>query len=180
MMIDRFDRALLKIEIAMAHFSWIACLVVTFMIVIDITLRFIFNKPLPASWEISEICMPWIVFLPFAYTLTIDGHVRVSLVKDLLPAKWKLVFDVVSNAVSFVVCALFTYWSWLRFWESFLMNEEILAAIRLPWWIGKIAMPIGFGMFTLRYLMQFLWPLLFHDVHRIRHVYAEMPSADRF
>jgi TRAP-type C4-dicarboxylate transport system permease small subunit len=154
MVLRDIDVGLQKVEKALTDISWIVCVFVTFMIVTDIFLRFFFNKPLPASWEISEILMPYIVFFPFAYTSTINAHVRVILVKELMPQKIRLRFDIISNIICFVMCAMLTYWSWLRFLESFMAHEEILAAIKLPWWFGKMAMPIGMGMFTIRYLMQ--------------------------
>jgi TRAP-type C4-dicarboxylate transport system permease small subunit len=131
--------------------SWTVSILVTFMIVVDITMRFFFNRPLPASWEISEVCMPFIIFLPFAYTLTIDSHVRVSIVKNIVPPKVQFWFEIFSNSISFVMCSMLTYWSWIHFWESFVINEEMLAAIQIPWWPGKMAMPIGMGMFAIRY-----------------------------
>jgi TRAP-type C4-dicarboxylate transport system permease small subunit len=162
-MLNRVDAGVQRIEKALTDVSWIVCVLITFMIVADIFLRFFFNQPLPASWEISEISMPYIVFFPFAYTTTINAHVRVSLLRDLMSPKIQLRFDMVSNLICFFICALLTYWSALRFWESFITNEEILAAIKLPWWVGKMAMPIGMGMFTIRYLMQFFLDLAHHQ-----------------
>ena len=155
----KVDVTLQKVEKGLTDISWIVCVFLTFMIVIDVTLRFFFNRPLPASWEISEILMPYIVFFPFAFTSTVNAHVRVSLVQDLMPKKIQWSFDLISASISFFLCAMLTYWSWVRFWESFVTGEEILAAISLPWWVGKMAMPIGLGMFTVRYLMQFLLKL---------------------
>lgn len=152
-MLKKMDMAIKIVEKILTNISWMVCLFVTLMIVIDVFLRFVFNHPLPATWEISEISMPFIVFLPFAYTLTIDAHVRVSLVKDRVPPKVRLGFEIFTHAISFMMCAMLTYWSWLRFWESFMISEEILAAIRLPWWLGKMAMPIGMGFFAIRYLI---------------------------
>lgn len=53
-----------KIEKFLTAVSWIVAMVITVLIVADVTLRFIFDKPLPATWEISEVAMPWIVFFP--------------------------------------------------------------------------------------------------------------------
>jgi TRAP-type C4-dicarboxylate transport system permease small subunit len=156
MIVSWIDSRLKKAEKFLTGISWIVSILVTFMFVIDIFMRFFFKKPLPASWEIAEVCMPLIIFLPFAYTLTIDSHVRVSLVKDRMPKKIRLGFETVSDSISFIICAMFTYWAWLYFWDSFKINEEMLAAIKIPWWIGKMAMPIGMGFFTFRYLMQIL------------------------
>jgi TRAP-type C4-dicarboxylate transport system permease small subunit len=156
MTFKKIDLALQWGEKSLVVISWIATLFVTFMIVTDILLRFFFNLPLPASWEMSEVIMPYIVMFGFAYTLTIGVHVRVSLVVDRLPPKVQLVCDKFRNILSFAMCLLLTYWSWLRFWESFLIDEEILAAIQIPWWFGKLGMPIAFAMFATRYLTLFI------------------------
>lgn len=158
-MLRKFDWAFRKIEKFFSVLSWIVAVLVSMLIVIDIVLRFLFDRPLPATWEISEVFMPLIVFLAFSYTLAIDAHVRVTLFRDRFPSKMRLCSDIFANAVSFVICAMITYWSGIRFWESFIINEEILAAIKIPWWIGKSAMPIGFGLFAIRYLILLLYDL---------------------
>ena len=154
MIFEKIDGTARKTEKALTDISWIVCLFVTLLVVTDIFLRFFLNRPLPATWEMSEICMPFIVFFPFAYASTIDVHVRVSLIKDRMPPKVRSGFEITGDALSFLICAMLAYWSWLRFWESFMIREEILAAIKLPWWVGKFAMPIGLGMFSLRYLLR--------------------------
>ena len=153
MVLRKIDRAIKKVEKALSAISWMVALLVSLLIVVDVVLRFFFNHPLPATWEISELLMPLIVFLPFAHTLAIDAHVRVSLLKDRVPPKTRVFFDVFSNGISFLMCAMITYWSWLRFWESFKINEEMLAAIWIPWWVGKGAMPLAFGIFSIRFLI---------------------------
>ena len=152
MIFAKTDQAFQKTEKILTIISWVVALCVTMMIVIDIVLRFIFNHPLPASWEISEVSMPFIVFFPFAYTLSVDAHVRVSLLKDRVSPKTRIVFSMFTNVISFALCVMLTYWSWVRFLESYKMGEQILAAIPVPWWPGKLAMPIGMGVFAARFL----------------------------
>ncbi len=156
MIVEKIDSTVRKTEKALTDISWIVCLFVTLLVVTDIFLRFFLNRPLPATWEMSEICMPFIVFFPFAYASTIDVHVRVSLIKDRMSPKVRSGLEITGDALSFLICAMLTYWSWLRFWESFMIREEILAAVKLPWWVGKFAMPIGLGVFSLRYLLRML------------------------
>jgi TRAP-type C4-dicarboxylate transport system permease small subunit len=166
MTLSQFDQGVIKIEKVLTDVSWIVTIAVTLMIVIDIVLRFFFNHPLPATWEISEVCMPAIVFLAFAYTLTLDQHVKMSLVKERVPPRVQVAFEMTSNLLSAGLCALLTYWSWRRFWSSFLTHEEILAAIYVPWWPGKLMMPLGMGFFTLRYFMKFLNNMVRQDVEK--------------
>jgi len=160
MVLAKVDHGFQSIEKALTAISWIVTIAVTWMIVTDVALRFLFNRPLPASWEISEICMPTIVFFAFAYTLTIDQHIKVSLVRDKVSPPAQKVFDILNYSISIVMCALLTYWSWKRFWSSFIIQEEILAAIYLPWWPGKLAMPVGMGFLTVRYIFVFINTLI--------------------
>jgi TRAP-type C4-dicarboxylate transport system permease small subunit len=159
MVIQKADAGLKRIERMLVIGSWLATLFVAGMLIIDIFLRAVFNQPLPASWEISEVAMSYICMLGFACALTTNVHVRVSMVIDRLAPKPKLFCRILSNAISFPMCALITIWSWLRFWESFLMNEEILAAIKIPFWVGKFVMPVAFLMLTVRYLLMIIQDL---------------------
>ena len=158
-MLETKELRIRKIEKVLTAISWIVAMVITVLIVADVVLRFVFNKPLPATWEISEVSMPWIVFLPFAFTLTLDAHVKVSLIKDRVSPKTRWIFSLFGNIVSCAFLCMVTYYSGKRFWESFIINEEILAAIWIPWWIGKVAMPIGLGFLALRFLLQFFFDL---------------------
>lgn len=153
MVLMKVDNGLQSVEKVLTAVSWVVTIGVTLMIVADILMRYFFDHPLPASWEISEVCMPAIVFFAFAYTLTLDQHVKMSLVRERMSLAVQKIFDVINYSICIVMCALLTYWSWKRFWASFVTQEEILAAIYIPWWPGKLAMPIGIGFLTIRYIL---------------------------
>ena len=154
MVIVKAEKYMQRVERYQTVVAWIAVLFITFMIVIDVFLRFVFNAPLPATWEMSEVVMPYIVFFAFSYTLARNGHVRVTMFMGLLPQKARFGCDIFRIIISFGMCALFTYWSWLRFWDAFLIKEEILAAIYIPWFVGKFAMPVGMATISIRFLFQ--------------------------
>jgi TRAP-type C4-dicarboxylate transport system permease small subunit len=160
MELQKLDNVLKQVEIVQVHCSWVITVLVTLMIVLDIALRFLFNKPLPASWEISEILMPYIVILAFAYTLSIDKHIRVSMITNFFPAKIQVGLRVFTNLLCFLMCSFITYFSCFWFWKSFSIREQILAAIPLPWWFGKFVVPIAFGTMGIRYLMLAIFDLV--------------------
>lgn len=142
-LLKKIEGILRRINICLVFISAVALFWVVFMIVLDVSLRFLFNSPLPASIEISQLLEAHIVFLPFAYTLVSGNHVRVSLITERLTQKALIVNEFFVYAIDAVFFGLLTYWSWLQFWESVIINEIMNAAVRLPWWSGKIAMPIG-------------------------------------
>ena len=71
-LLDWCDKCLIVITGGMLIF-------LTLMIVVDVLLRVLFNSPLPASAESTELIMPYIALVRLAYTLSIGIHVRISL-----------------------------------------------------------------------------------------------------
>jgi TRAP-type C4-dicarboxylate transport system permease small subunit len=155
-MLRQAEKGLQAIDKVMVVISWAVTLFITFMIVIDVFLRFLFNKPLPASWEISEVVMPYIIFFALSQALAVGAHVQVTIITNLFGPKGRRVCEIIATLICLIVCVPLTYWSWLHFWSSYRIGEEILAAIWIPWWLGKFAMPVGLGAFTLRYFLNLL------------------------
>jgi TRAP-type C4-dicarboxylate transport system permease small subunit len=138
----------------LVYLSCLALLGMSIMISVDVVLRFFFNAPLPASVEISQLIEPWVIFLPFAYTLAIGGHVRVTLITMRISPRWQAVCEIFACGVDFVFFLILGYFSWIEFAHSLSINEIMLAAIRLPWWAGKLAMPIGVFVIAIQCLYQ--------------------------
>jgi TRAP-type C4-dicarboxylate transport system permease small subunit len=128
------------------YVSSCALVFMAFMIVVDVFLRYVFNSPLPASVESSELIEPYVVFLPFAYALFADRHVRVTLLISRFPARIRLAAEIFAYLLGFAFFAILCYYSWEEFWQSYVIDETMLAAIRLPWWAGKFSMPIGMAL----------------------------------
>ena len=104
MNLEKIDILSLKIEKLQIICSWVVTLIITFMITLDVMMRFLFNAPLPASWEISEVAMPYIVMFGFAFTLSTGSHVRVTILVDRLPPKVSLALRTFANILSISIC----------------------------------------------------------------------------
>ena len=138
-----------RINWVMIAVSASALTFMAFMTTVDVILR-AFKNPFPASVEISQLIEPWVIFLPFAYTLAMDRHVKVGLLTLRLPRFWKLLSDLFALLVALGLFAALTWYSWLDFHQSWAINEIMMAAIILPWWAGKLAMPIGMALLTVQ------------------------------
>jgi TRAP-type C4-dicarboxylate transport system permease small subunit len=101
----------------------------------------------------SEVLMPYIVVFGFAFTLSINSHVRTTIILDLLPVRAQKAITIFMYFLSCCTCMWLVWFSWIKFWRSFMINEEMMAAIRIPWWIGKFALPVGMAVFGIRYLI---------------------------
>jgi len=154
--LQKYETVLRKVNKEISWVSFLAIVFITLMVVLDVFLRFVFNSPLPATVEMSELIMPIAVFPPMAYALSTNTHVCVTLLTNRFPQKAQKGCSIFANLLSFAVCLLITYYGWGQFWHSVITKEEMLAAISLPWWIGKFFLPFGFAFFSLTFLFNLL------------------------
>lgn len=145
-----------RIDNGLIIVTGIALVILTFMITTDVVMRFAFNHPLPSTTEMSELLMAYIVFLTMGYTLALGLHIRITVLFEYIPKRWKAYFDLLTNLLGLGFCAVITYYAWNFFMHSFSIREEMLAVVPLPWYVGKFAMPVGFLLFTLHYVVQCL------------------------
>lgn len=134
--------------------SAVVLIAMAFMVTYDVLVRNIFNTPLPASVEISQLMAPYVVFLPFAYTLVVGAHVQVTLLTMRLPRRLFLGTEVLVYVLDFLFFSVLAYFSWREFLASWACDEIMLAAIKLPWWVGKFSMPLGMLFMALQCLLQ--------------------------
>lgn len=110
---------------------------------LDVVLRAVANRPLPGALSLSQLMVGWVIFLPYAYALMSGEHVRISIVVQKLPARIQLAADTFTYFVDLTLFALLSFWAWEYFWQSFVEGEIMFAAIKLPWWLGKLSIFIG-------------------------------------
>ena len=75
-----------------------------------------------------------------------------SLVTNRLSPRVQSKFELFTELGGLILFSVVTYWGYVHFQESFVVREVMLAAIPLPWWAGKLALPIGAFVMTLGYL----------------------------
>lgn len=128
-------------------------LFVTLLIVADVLSRWLLGKSISGATESTELFLPYVVFFGFAYTLATGGHVRVTLIFGRLRGRLRLWAEILACVSGLFLCGPLLYFSWLHFWESFVIREYMEAAVKLPWWVGKLAMPTGLFVFFIQFLL---------------------------
>jgi len=148
---DFFWRKLNKV---LAIISGAATLALILLVVLDVSLRYLFDQPIPGGNESTELLLPYIVFLAMSYTLAAGGHVRVSIVLDRLPPRFRYAAEILDSVVGAAFFGILTYYAWLHFWESLIILEFMMAPIKLPWWVGKFAMPVGLFAIFIQFILK--------------------------
>jgi TRAP-type C4-dicarboxylate transport system permease small subunit len=94
----------------------------------DVIGRYVFNKPILGTLEISQILMAGMVFLGWAHTQAMRANVRMELVISHLPSQ---VRAIVEFATLFLSLALFSFIAWqaaviaISYWKEHRLIETI-------------------------------------------------------
>lgn len=75
----------------------------------DVIGRYVFNRPIMGTFEISEILMAVMVFLGWAYTQAQRGHIRVDLLVSRYPPRLQAMVEFV---ILFLVLVVFCLIAW--------------------------------------------------------------------
>jgi len=154
--IQKVDGSWRRVNRVAATISAVILLGMMILVVCDALGRSVLLTPIPGAVEGTGLLMPYIVFFAFAYTLVVGGHVRVGLLLDRLPIRFQLRAEVLACIIGIAFFGMLTYYGWIHFWESFVIREFMMAPIKLPWWVGKLALPIGSFIITVQFLLLLL------------------------
>jgi TRAP-type C4-dicarboxylate transport system permease small subunit len=142
--------ALIEFHRRLATIIGLLIIALVVVIVVDATGRFLLNKPLPGSVEMSRIALAWILFLSLAYGQIQGVHVRVEIFFSRYSPRLRRTAGTLTALISMLFFGFLTYAGWDMFQESYNVSETIPAPIWLPYWLPKLAMPIGFALLVLQ------------------------------
>ncbi len=106
---SRFEKSLLRISRRAGDIGMIVLMGMMLMVVVDITLRRLFNSPLPFSFEIVEILLVIVAFFSIAYTTSVGRHVSIDVLTARFPRKVQIAIDTVMD---FLCAGIFGVATW--------------------------------------------------------------------
>jgi TRAP-type C4-dicarboxylate transport system permease small subunit len=130
--------------------GWVLLLLMGYTVV-DVVLRYIFNRPFSGSIEVTEFAMSAIVFLGIAYCGWVGGHVAVDILERPLENP-KLRF--VPVILGFVSAALFAAIAWLTAAEAFTSMHRISNMMRWPHYPFQLTVALGSAMYAIVLFIQ--------------------------
>jgi TRAP-type C4-dicarboxylate transport system permease small subunit len=80
---------------------------------VDVIGRYLFNRPLPGGFELTELTMGALIFTSLPLVTLRRQHVRVDLV-DLLPARWQALQHALLDLVSAVCMGVIGWRLWIK------------------------------------------------------------------
>jgi TRAP-type C4-dicarboxylate transport system permease small subunit len=79
----------------------------------DVILRYVFNRPIVGSYDLTEYMMAILVSFGLAYCAFVKGHVRVDLIVTHLPQRLQSVIDSITGLLGIILFSIIT-------WQAFI------------------------------------------------------------
>lgn len=142
-----FDR----INLIMVVISAVFLLGLTFIVGADITLRYLFLRPLGWVKEISEYILVVLGFLVAAWILKDDGHVKMDLVLTKVSPRAQTMMNIITSGISTIVVFVITWFSVrviLQFYQTKLVTPSVLEPQKwiliIPIFVGCLLLIVQF------------------------------------
>lgn len=112
----------------------------------------ILGLAIPSYTEIAGFLLAGASFLALAYTFKRAGHIRVTLILQILPKPIQKICNIFALIFGFAIAAYASYNCILLTYKSFSYNDLSTGLIAIPLWIPQMVMTLGLMIFALALL----------------------------
>ena len=106
---QRLEKTIFPISRFLHQLGQVMLVLMVSITVVDVFLRYVLNKPILGSYELTEFMMVILVFASVGYTMTVKAHVVVDLVITRLPQRAQALFECITSLIAFILFAIVTW-----------------------------------------------------------------------
>jgi len=119
----------------------------------EVFCRYVLNKPILGTVEISEYLLVLFVFSGMAYTQSISGHIKIDLITLQLPPTVQGALKIVSLLLALCVFGFISWETTKAFLISWQIKEVRWGALPLPVWPVKFVVAAGSVILCLQFVI---------------------------
>ncbi|MEM9027841.1 MAG: TRAP transporter small permease [Pseudomonadota bacterium] len=153
--LDKADRLLSPVEDIFNFIAALAIFVLMLLGVLQIVLRTVFNAPIVGYIDMVELSMATMAFLGAAYCQRVGAHIRMEILIGNLRGRALWIAETFGIVLSLFIVGVLVWYSWGHFLRAYELGDSTIDA-EYPVWPSKLLVPIAFGLWFLRLLIQFV------------------------
>jgi len=135
--------------------AW-ALFAIGLMLGYEVAARYFFIAPTIWAEELSRLIMVWAVFIGASTLVRDDGHIRVTLLTDVLPPAGQKLARFLALAFLGIFAAIISWNGIPTVLNSFERGRTTGSMMDIPSWWMQAAIPVGFALIALQALIQIL------------------------
>lgn len=129
---------------------------VMLLVVVDLSGRYLFSKPLPGTTELVEAMLVFVVFLAIGYVEAKDTNIRVDILATRLRRRGRSLVNLLACLVSLFFFGLVLRDTLGRAVDSWEVNEFMSGMLPWPVWPSRFMVPIGCAMVMLQFVIKII------------------------
>lgn len=142
---------LARIESVLIGASGLAMAAIMLIVVMDVTLRYIFAAPLTWSYSLIGLYLSGAVFfLALSDTLHNHGHIALDVFVPLLPRPVRHLAQGLGYGASTLFVGAMTMLGYTQARDAFLFDNRVAEAVAWPTWIAYALLTVGMATLFLR------------------------------
>ena len=134
-----------RVEGLLGLIAALTLLVLMAITCVDVAGRYLFDRPLPGGFELTELCMGALIFTSLPLVTLRRQHVRVDLFENLISARWQALQQAFLDLVSGVCMAVIAWRLWVKA-ADMAGAGETTATLQIP------VYPLIYGMASLAFV----------------------------
>ena len=127
----------------------------TTVIFLQVVMRYVFSNSLSWSEEFARYLYVWQTWLAAGYAVKKQRHLRITSVADMVSGKKRALAELSVLALWFAFTAFLCVNS-TQLCVMIYSQGQISTALRLPMWIGYLAVPVGTAYMALQLICEFI------------------------
>ena len=122
-----------------------ATIVVVLMVLVtaDVTGRYVFNNPVPMTYEVGAFMLVFVVFLGMAYTQRMGSHIRVEFLTLRMTPKVRASFNLLAYTLGILLYGAIFYQGFRWAYDGFQIGEYVAGLVNIPKWPSMFVVPFG-------------------------------------
>ena len=129
----------------------------------------LFSKPLTGAVELTELFLAMCIILAIPYGQRMLSHIEIDMFTQSCSVGWKKFFLLISIVLTVLVFFMLTIQSYESAKDSVATFEASAGFLRVPVWIGKISVAVGFGIALFEASVQLFAWFLFGRLTMAKH-----------
>ena len=149
----KIQPALSKFNRICASISGIGFLIIIFLTVYEVVVRYALKAPTAWTLEISSYILLSATFLSAAYTLETGGHISIDLIPTLLKPQPRKILAIIVDVLGIVFVALWLWKSAVLAWDSYSLHWVSRTRLEVTLWPFYAVIPFGLFFLLVQYIM---------------------------
>ncbi len=146
-------KGLLRANQTTAIISAALIMVMTFLTVLDVFLRYVFRKPLIWNFDLQTVLIVLVVFLGIAYAQHQRKHIVIDILTSRLSKINQLWFQLFNDILFLGFTALIAWQMTLETRDAWILNDYVEGIVRIPIWPAKGSIALGALLLSLTLIL---------------------------